>query len=85
MKGENRDAHLQRIGELMQRLLVELKPVYAGEPVYQMFERVFGKHYLVEEKVLKTKLDKELSASSLQAPDDIEATYREKRGKGYQG
>jgi hypothetical protein len=37
-----------------------------------MFERVFGEHYLVEEKVLKTKLDKELSASSLQSPDDLE-------------
>jgi hypothetical protein len=26
-----------------------------------------------------------LSAASLQSPDDLEATYREKRGQGYRG
>jgi hypothetical protein len=69
----------------MQRLLSELKQSYAQEPVYQMFERVFGEHFRVEEKVLKTKIDKELSASSLQSPDDLEATYREKSKKSYKG
>ena len=35
----------------MQRLLVELQSNYAQEPAYQMFERVFGEHYLVEESL----------------------------------
>jgi hypothetical protein len=35
--------------------------------------------------VLKTKIDQELSASSLQSPDDLEATYREKSKKSYKG
>ena len=85
IKGQDTNEHLQKIGEVMQRLLVDLQASYAQEPVYQMFERVFGEHYLVEEKVLKTKLDKELSASSLQSPDDLEATYREKNKKHYKG
>jgi len=85
IKGQDTNEHLQKIGEVMQRLLAELRSSYAQEPVYQMFERVFGEHYLVEEKVLKTKLDKELSASSLQSPDDLEATYREKNKKHYKG
>jgi hypothetical protein len=85
LKGQDTNEHLQKIGEVMQRLLVELRLSYAQEPVYQMFERVFGEHYLVEEKVLKTKLDKELSASSLQSPDDLESTYREKNNKHYKG
>jgi len=85
LKGQDTNEHLQKIGEVMQRLLAELQASYAQEPVYQMFERVFGEHYLVEEKVLKTKLDKELSASSLQSPDDLEATYREKNKKHYKG
>jgi hypothetical protein len=85
IKGQDTNEHLQKIGEVMQRLLAELQASYAQEPVYQMFERVFGEHYLVEEKVLKTKLDKELSASSLQSPDDLEATYREKNKKHYKG
>jgi hypothetical protein len=85
IKGQDTNEHLQKIGEVMQRLLAELQSSYAQEPVYQMFARVFGEHYLVEEKVLKAKLDKELSASSLQAPDDLEATYREKNKKHYKG
>ena len=35
--------------------------------------------------MLKTKIDQELSASSLQSPDDLEATYREKSKKSYKG
>jgi len=57
----------------MQRLLVELQPGYEQEPVYQVLERVFGEHFKVEEKEVKVKIDKELSASSLQSPDDLEA------------
>jgi len=85
MKNEETDSHLQRIGELMQWLLVELKPVYAAEPVYQVLERVFGEHFQLEQKAVVTKPNQALSATSLQSPDDLEATYREKRGKGYQG
>jgi len=85
MKTDETDTHLQRIGEFMQRLLVELQPVYAAEPVYQVLERVFGEHYQLEQKAVVTKPNQTLSASSLQSPDDLEATYREKRGKGYQG
>ena len=85
LKGQDTSEHLQKIGELMQRLLTELQPSYGQEPVYQMFERVFGEHFQLKEKVLKTKIGKELSASSLQSPDDLEATYREKGKKSYKG
>jgi len=85
LKGQDTSEHLQKIGELMQRLVTELQVSYAQDPVYQMFERVFGEHYRVEERVLKTKIGKELSASSMQSPDDLEATYREKSSKSYRG
>jgi hypothetical protein len=85
MKAEETDAHLQRIGEFMQRLLVELQRVYATEPVYQMLERVFGEHYQLEQQGVVTIPNRDLSATSLQSPDDMEATYREKQGKGYHG
>ncbi|MBA4380618.1 MAG: hypothetical protein C0393_08095 [Anaerolinea sp.] len=85
MKGEETGTHLQRIGELMQRLLVELKVGYASEPVYQVLERVFGEHFQVEQTEVVTKPNEALSAASLQSPDDLEATYREKSGKGYKG
>ena len=85
LKGQDTAEHLQKIGELMQRLLAELRPSYAQEPVYQVLERVFGEHFRVEEQAVKTKIAQELSASSLQSPDDLEATYREKSKKSYQG
>ena len=85
LKGQDTSEHLQKIGELMQRLVTDLQPSYAQEFAYQMLERVFGEHYRVEKRVLKTKIGKELSASSLQSPDDLEATYREKSQRAYRG
>jgi hypothetical protein len=85
LKGQDTREHLQRIGELMQLLLIELESSYTQEPVYQMLMRVFGEHFRVEEKVLKIKEGKELSANSLQSPDDLEATYRQKNKKSFRG
>ena len=85
MKTDETDTHLQRIGTLMHRLLVELQPAYAAEPVYQVLERVFGEHFQLDQKTVVTKPNQALSATSLQSPDDLESTFREKRGKGYQG
>jgi hypothetical protein len=85
MKGEEVSPHLQRIGEFMGRLLTELQPAYGEEPIYQVLVRVFGEHFRLAESKVTIKANNELSASSLQSPDDLEATYREKRGQGYQG
>ena len=85
LKSEEFPTHLQRIGELMQRLVEELRPDYGQEPAYQVLARVFTEHFKIEEQDVKTKAAQELSAQSLQSPDDLEATYREKRGQGYQG
>ena len=85
MKQEETSAHLQQIGEFMQRLLDELKPDYTDEPVYLVLERVFGEHFEVKQTMVVAKPNEVLSATCLQSPDDLEATYREKRGKSYQG
>jgi len=79
------DKHLQGIGELMHKLVGELASSYRDEPAYQVLERVFNEHFAVEEMQLRPKEGQELSASSLQSPDDWEATYRQKRGEGYHG
>jgi hypothetical protein len=85
LKGEDVADHLQRMGELMQRLVEELAARYGDEPAYRVLRRVFEEHFIVEETALRTKEGEELSASSLQSPDDWEATYREKRGEGHVG
>ena len=77
--------HLQRIGEFMQRMLVELQERYEPESVYQMMKRVFGEHYQVEAQKVKWLEDKELSCHRLLSPDDFEATIRSRRGTEYHG
>lgn len=85
MKREETDDHLQKIGELMHGLLIDLKPNYQKDPIYQVLKRVFSEHFELGENALRSKPNDQLNASSLQSPDDLEATFRNKRGQGYHG
>jgi hypothetical protein len=85
LRREDDAAHLPRIGELMQRLVSELRAKYGDEPAYQVLARVFQERFIVEESVLRAREGQELSAASLQSPDDWEATYRCKHGQGQRG
>jgi hypothetical protein len=86
LKGkETYNQHLRHVGELMSRLVDELAATYADEPAYQMLVRVFNEHFTIEAETFRPKQGSELSASSLQSPDDMEATYRQKRGEDYTG
>ena len=69
----------------MHTLLDELPARYAQERAYQVLQRVFKEHFVIEETGLRAKAGQELSASSLQSPDDWEATYRHKRGEDHVG
>jgi hypothetical protein len=92
VKGEDLSGHLAAVGQLMYCLVGALEAQYAEQPVYQMLERVFAEHFSVEGGTegsdaaqVRVKVGDELSACSLQSPDDWEATFREKRGQGYRG
>ncbi len=85
LKGEDVLEHLQRIGEMMHQLVEELAVQYGKAPPYQVLQRVFREHFIVDQATLRPKEGEELSASSLQSPDDWEATYRQKRGEGHRG
>jgi hypothetical protein len=85
LKKEDLPVHLQRIGEEMRRLLTELEAAYGDQPTYHVLARVFAEHFRLGPEGLQVKEGRELSASSLQSPDDLEATYREKRGQGHRG
>ena len=85
LKGEQTAPHLQRMGELMHRLLEELRATYAADASYQMLERVFGEQFRLSDNGVATIPGTEISASSLRSPDDREATYRKKGNQSYQG
>ncbi len=85
IKGEDTDDHLRKIGELMHTLVTDIEAVYKDEPAYQVLKRVLDEHFVIAESQLRPKAGGELSANSLQSPDDLEAAYRQKRGKDYVG
>jgi hypothetical protein len=76
---------LQGIGELMAQLTDELAARYGDKSAYHVLQRVFLEHFHVSEARLRLKTGEELKASSLQSPDDWEATYRQKRGEKHWG
>jgi hypothetical protein len=93
VKGDEVATHVEAIGQLMHRLVRELEAQYTEQPAYRVLQRVFAEHFLWVEGEeegtssghIRVKAGDELSASSLQSPDDWEATYREKQGQGHRG
>lgn len=89
IQSEAYEAHLAQVGQVIAELLTAWADDYAHQPAYHLLERVFYEHFTVsdpEQPVEVTvKPPEELSATSLQSPDDPEATYRSKNGEGYHG
>ncbi len=77
--------HLETIGELMARLVRELAADYQNHETYRTLKRVFAEHFEQSDEGTHPKDGSDLSASSLQSPDDLEASYRRKRGESYIG
>jgi hypothetical protein len=91
VKADEVAGHLVAIGQLMHDLVQGLAAGYGDHPTYWVLQRVFGEHFALvlsdeaESRQIHVKSGEELSATSLQSPDDWEATYRVKRGEGHQG
>ncbi len=79
------EAQLQPVGQTLYALLQTLAADYGQEPAYQVAARLFGDQYRVIADTVQAKANQEISASSLQSLDDLEATYREKNRVGYKG
>jgi hypothetical protein len=85
VRGEDGATHMQGLGEAMRQLLESLAPAYSQHATYKMLERVFAEHFLIEQRRLRLKTGKELSADSLQSPDDLEATFHRKNERPHKG
>jgi hypothetical protein len=77
--------HMQRIGETIYEILEELGSAYEEEIAYQVLARLFAENFTLEEQSLRPKENNELSSSSLQSLDDLEASFRTKGDKHYKG
>ncbi len=85
LKGEKHKPHIKKIGQLIHRLVTELADDYEDDPAFAVLQRVFGEHFVIEETETRAKEGSELSAGSLQSPDDLEATFRSKRNEDHIG
>lgn len=85
LKSADLPRHIEKIGELYYRLYEQLKGRYKEDETFKIFERVYKEHFKIEKKKVKVKEPKQLSSGSLQSPDDIDATYRNKNGKESKG
>ena len=94
VKPEAYASHLEQIGQVMHKLVLELAVAYAAQPSYQLLVRVFNEHFIIEEKDdnddgnhagFRPRQGDELRATSLQSPDDEVASYRQKRGEDFTG
>lgn len=80
-----RPRQIEVIGAIMQRLMGELAEKYGQAAAYQVLVRVFDEHFIWTAEEQRPKTAAELSARSLQSPDDMEATFRRKQGESYRG
>ena len=85
LRGDEPQVHLIGIGRVMAELIEELKAKYGDTAAYGMLERVFGEHFFEGRPGVLPRSEENISAQSLQSPDDEEATYRRKRRRGYRG
>lgn len=85
LKGEKHQSHIEQVGTVMQFLVGELADKYKEDAAFMALKRVFDEHFIEEETVLRPKKAEELTADSLQSPDDLEATFRRKRDESHIG
>jgi len=75
----------EKLARLYRRLYEALKEDYKDFEVFSVFERVYTEHFTIVNDKITVKASKELNGSTLQSPDDIDATYRKKRNEHYRG
>ena len=75
----------EKLGQLYHKLYEALKESYRDFEVFSVFERVYTEHFTIIDDKITVKTPKELNGSTLQSPDDIDATYRKKRSRHYRG
>jgi len=79
------EEHLQKIGQSIHTLLLDLKTGYGTENAYQVMERIFAENFHLLESGPKAKENAEITSGCLQSVDDLAASYRTKGTGHYKG
>jgi len=76
---------LDRLAQVYSLLRETVRDRYGETDIAPIFARVFEEHFVVTEERIAVRPSGELHSGCLQSPDDVDATYRKKRGEGYRG
>lgn len=75
------DSRMQNFGHLIYRLL----KIFKHNPHYEVLARVFKEQYKSGDGLIEIRDKEEISASSVQSPDDPDCSYRDKDGQKVKG
>ena len=84
LSNDEKSQHLEALGVLLCR--IQEAYTDSDSDHYGLLVRLLQDQYTVQSKTVLPKASKDISASSLQSPDDLDATYRKKgdqKVKGY--
>jgi len=76
---------IEKIAKLYYWIDQNLKPSYADCEIFKTFERVYSEQFTVVQQKVEIKPPEQIPSSSVQSPDDLDATYRKKNGKEIKG
>ncbi len=79
------DGRLQQIGFDLRMMIGTFAKTYGTHPAYGDLVRVFNEQYRVNEEQVELRAPAQISGSTLQSPDDPEATYRKKGNEAARG
>ena len=76
---------INKIAQIYHFCKNEIMPKYVDSEFSKIFERVYYEHFTEIEDKIVVKMSGELNSSCLQSPDDLDASFREKRNEEYRG
>jgi hypothetical protein len=85
LKQTDLSAHLEQIAQVYHRLHQHLASTYGDTEMFKIFDRVYSEHFTVVNDTIEVIAAQELSSHILQSPDDVDATYRQKRDQESRG
>lgn len=85
LKSSELPHELEKIGALYLWIDQNVKPAYQALAIFKTFERVYHEHFTVSKEKVDVKSRDDLHSGCLQSPDDLDATYRDKKGKKSKG
>ena len=76
---------LAQVGPIYQQLLTRFAADYGDTEIYRILERVYGEHFAEVAEQVQVRPASDVPSTSLQSPDDLDATYRKKGSQASRG